>query len=172
MLDHVVLKCNQIGCMSPGDVMPLRKPLSDEPCPVARSVDLIGDRWSLLIVRDAFDGMRRFGDFQRSLGAAKNILADRLRKLVDAGILALQDASDGTAYQEYVLTPQGERLFPVVVALRQWGERHLFAPGERHSVLVDKRTGKAVPAMSPKAKDGALLRPADAEVRKVSQGTR
>lgn len=148
--------------------MPSRKPLSDEPCPVARSVDLIGDRWSLLIVRDAFDGMRRFGDFQRSLGAAKNILADRLRKLVDAGILATQDASDGTAYQEYVLTPQGESLFPVVVALRQWGERHLFERGEHHSVLIDKRTGKPIPFMAPTAKDGAVLLPAATEVRKVT----
>lgn len=87
-----------------GDGMPSRKNFDDEHCPVVRSVDLIGDRWALLIVRDAFDGVRRFGDFQRSLGMARNILSDRLRKLVDAGILVMQDASDGTAYQEYVLT--------------------------------------------------------------------
>lgn len=148
--------------------MPARKPLSEEPCPVARSVDLIGDRWSLLIVRDAFDGMRRFSDFQRSLGMAKNILSDRLRKLVDAGILAMQDASDGSAYQEYVLTSQGESLFPVVVALRQWGEQHLFAPSERHSVLIDKRTGQPVPAMALHGSDGTVLPPAATEVRKVN----
>ncbi|WP_312589597.1 winged helix-turn-helix transcriptional regulator [Comamonas terrigena] len=148
--------------------MPARKSLNEQPCPVARSVDLIGDRWSLLIVRDAFDGMRRFSDFQRSLGMAKNILSDRLRKLVDAGILAMQDASDGSAYQEYVLTPQGENLFPVVVALRQWGEQHLFAPSERHSVLIDKRTGQPVPPMAPHAPDGTVLQPAATEVRKVS----
>jgi hypothetical protein len=76
---------------------------------------------------------------------ARNILSDRLRKLVDADILTLQGASDGTAYQEYVLTDKGESLFPVVVALRQWGEQHLFAQGERHSLLVDRRTGKPVP---------------------------
>ena len=148
--------------------MPARKFLNEQPCPVARSVDLIGDRWSLLIVRDAFDGMRRFSDFQRSLGMAKNILSDRLRKLVDAGILAMQDASDGSAYQEYVLTPQGENLFPVVVALRQWGEQHLFAPSERHSVLIDKRTGQPVPPMAPHAPDGTVLQPAATEERKVS----
>jgi DNA-binding HxlR family transcriptional regulator len=99
---------------------------------------------------------------------AKNILSDRLRKLVDAGILAMQDASDGSAYQEYVLTPQGENLFPVVVALRQWGEQHLFAPSERHSVLIDKRTGQPVPPMAPHAPDGTVLQPAATEVRKVS----
>ena len=107
--------------------MPSRKSLQAEPCPVARSVDCIGDRWSLLIIRDAFDGVRRFSDFQRSLGMARNILSDRLRKLVEAGVLELQTASDGSSYQEYVLTRKGQSLFPVVVALRQWGEKHLFA---------------------------------------------
>lgn len=147
--------------------MPLRKSMNGEPCPIARSVGLIGDRWSLLVVRDAFDGVRRFGDFQRSLGVARNILSDRLRKLVDAGVLETQAASDGTAYQEYVLTAQGESLFPIVVALRQWGEQHLFKDGERHSVLIDKRTGKPIPRMAPQAKDGSVLLPAATEVRKV-----
>lgn len=138
----------------------------DASCPVARTVDLVGDRWSLLIVRDAFDGMHRFSDFQRSLAVARNVLADRLRRLVEAGILTTRPASDGSAYQEYVLTPKGESLFPIVVALRQWGERHLFARGERHSQLVEKRTGKPVPAMLPQASDGGALAPDAAEVRK------
>jgi len=142
--------------------------LSSAPCPVARTVDLIGDRWSLLIVRDAFDGMRRFSDFQRSLGVAKNILTDRLYGLVEAGILAREDAPDGSAYQHYVLTPQGQSLFPVVVALRQWGEQHLFAPGEPHSTLIDRRTGKPLPPMKVQGKDGAAVSPEDTEVRKVS----
>lgn len=148
--------------------MPRRNPMPNKPCPVARSVDVVGDRWSLLIVRDAFDGMRRFGDFQRSLGVARNILSDRLRKLVEAGIFETQSASDGTAYQEYVLTTKGESLFPVVVALRQWGERHMFGRGERHSVLIDKRTGKPIPFMTPQTKDGTVLAPAATEVRKLT----
>ncbi|HHA1788588.1 winged helix-turn-helix transcriptional regulator [Enterobacter ludwigii] len=148
--------------------MPSRKPIEQEFCPVARSVDLIGDRWSLLIVRNAFDGMRRFGDFQRDLGVARNILADRLRKLVDAGILAMQGASDGTSYQEYVLTDKGESLFPIVVALRQWGEQHLFESGERHSLLIDRRTGKPVPLMAPAAQDGTALKAQDTDVQKVT----
>lgn len=142
--------------------------LSSAPCPVARTVDLIGDRWSLLIVRDAFDGMRRFSDFQRSLGVAKNILTDRLYMLVEAGILAREDAPDGSAYQHYVLTPQGQSLFPVVVALRQWGEQHLFAPGEPHSTLIDRRTGKPLPPMKVQGKGGTVVSPEDTEVRKVS----
>ncbi|OTG86766.1 transcriptional regulator [Acinetobacter sp. ANC 4558] len=142
--------------------------INEEPCPVARCVDLIGDRWSLLIVRDAFDGMRRFGDFQRSLGVARNILSNRLRKLVEAGILEMQDASDGTAYQEYILTAQGESLFPVVVALRQWGEQHLFKQGEYHSVLIEKLTGQPISFMAPTMQDGSVITSSMTEVRKIN----
>jgi DNA-binding HxlR family transcriptional regulator len=142
-----------------------RPSASRETCPVARSLELIGDHWSLLVVRDAFDGVRRFGDFQRSLGAARNILSDRLRRLVEADVLETQPASDGSAYQEYVLTERGKRLFPLLVALRQWGERELFARGERHSVLVDGRNGRAVELMIPMASDGSPL-PSDVAVVK------
>ena len=147
--------------------MPVRQPLNAEPCPVARSVDVMGDRWSLLIVRDAFDGMRRFSDFQRSLGVARNILSDRLKKLVDAGILQTEAAAEGSAYQAYVLTPRGESLFPVVLALRQWGESQLFAPGEAHSLLLDKRTGQPVPSMRVLDAQGQELQPAQTQVRKL-----
>ncbi len=150
--------------------MPRPQTPSPSPCPVARSTDLIGDRWSLLIVRDAFDGVRRFSDFQRGLGVARNILADRLRGLVEAGILETRPAADGSAYQEYVLTQAGADLFPVVVALRQWGERHLFARGEKHSRLVEKDTGKPVSLMAPHDRDGKPLTPDRTEVRKVVEG--
>lgn len=138
-----------------------------EPCPVARSVSLVGDRWSLLIVRDAFDGIRRFGDFQRSLGMARNILSDRLHKLVTAGVLEMQAASDGTAYQEYVLTAKGESLFPIIVAMRQWGEQHLFTLDERHSQLIDKQTGKPVSYMAPVTQDGIALTAEMTQVQKI-----
>ncbi len=140
---------------------------SPEPCPVARALDAIGDRWSLLIVRDAFDGVQRFGDLQRNLGMARNILSDRLRKLVDAGVLQTQPASDGSAYQEYALTAKGLGLFPVVVALRQWGEDQLFALGEAHSSLVEKASGQPVARMQPQTADGRVLAPGAAVVRKL-----
>jgi DNA-binding HxlR family transcriptional regulator len=142
-------------------------PPSYQPCPVARSVDLIGDRWALLIIRDAFDGARRFGDFQRGLGMARNILTDRLRKLVEAEILTTQPASDGTAYQEYVLTPKGNSLFPVIVALRQWGEDNLFAAGERHSVLIETQNNSVIAPMRPHAGDGRELTAENTRVRKL-----
>src|ERR1051326_2908722 len=93
-------------------------------CPVPRTVDIVGDKWSLMIIRDAFDGIRRFSQFQQNLGIAKNILAARLRDLVDAGILLPVPASDGSRYQEYALTEKGEALFDLIISLRQWGEEH------------------------------------------------
>lgn len=102
-----------------------------------------------------------------SRSVARNILTDRLRKLVDADILQLHAASDGTTYQEYVLTPRGESLFPILVALRQWGEQHLYQRGERHSQLLDNRTGKPVPLMRLQGSDGSVLAAADTRVRKL-----
>ncbi|GAA3118515.1 DNA-binding HxlR family transcriptional regulator [Kribbella aluminosa] len=134
-----------------------------ESCPVARSVDAVGDWWSLLIVQDAFDGSRRFGDFQRSLGVAKNILSARLRALVDSGILEQVPAG---ARHEYVLTPKGEALFPVVVALRQWGEAFAFDANEPHSQLLDRRDRQPLRPLEVHAADGRLLTSADTEVRK------
>jgi DNA-binding HxlR family transcriptional regulator len=138
-----------------------------ETCPVARAVEVIADRWALLIVRDAFDGVRRFGDFQQGLGVARSVLADRLRRLVEAGVFLVRPASDGTSYQEYVLTPRGEQLFPMVVALRQWGEQHLFEPGEAHSQLVEIRTGAALGLMQPIAADGSSVLPEQTQVKKI-----
>ncbi|NHZ40151.1 winged helix-turn-helix transcriptional regulator [Massilia aquatica] len=148
--------------------MAKRKSMKGDACPVARSLDAIGERWCLLVVRDAFDGARRFGDFQRRLGVARNILADRLRLLVEQGVLAVQPAADGTAYQEYVLTAKGESLFPVIVALRQWGERQLFAEGEAHSQLVDRQGGQPLAPLLPRAADGRLLASADTLVNKLA----
>ncbi|WP_055601053.1 winged helix-turn-helix transcriptional regulator [Streptomyces aureus] len=147
--------------------MVTRTRFDDSDCPVARSVDAIGDWWSLLIVRDAFDGSRRFGEFQRSLGVAKNILTARLRTLVDGGVLASVPASDGSAYREYVLTPKGKALFPVIVALRQWGEQNFFAPGEPRSRLVDRRRGQPLRPLETLSEDGRRLDPDDTTVLKV-----
>lgn len=139
------------------------------PCPVGRAAGIVGDRWTLLIVRDAFDGTRRFGDFVSSLGVARNILSDRLKMLVEAGVLEIVPASDGSAYQEYVLTKKGEALFPVIVMLRQWGEANLFNSGEKHSVLVDRKTGRVVKKQTLRHDDGRLLNAETSVVRKVQE---
>ncbi|MFD4181964.1 winged helix-turn-helix transcriptional regulator [Rhodococcus sp. NPDC058514] len=146
-----------------------REDWTDPHCPVARTADLLGDRWSLLIVRDSFDGASRFSEFQRNLGIAKNILADRLRNLVEHGVLVQRPNAQGTRH-EYELTDSGRDLFTVIVSLRQWGERHAFGEGERHSRLIDKTTGEPAPTLLLLNKDGIALGPTNTHVRKVAGG--
>ncbi|NLR98525.1 helix-turn-helix transcriptional regulator [Rhizobium sp. P38BS-XIX] len=149
--------------------MVARKSLKGDYCPSARSLDVIGDWWSLLIVRDAFDGLTRFGEFQKSLGIAKNILTERLRTLVSTGILELVPTSAGGARMEYRLTAMGKDLFPVMVALRQFGERHLFAPAEDHSLLVDRTSGQPV-RLDIRAQDGRSVGPDETIIVKLPDG--
>jgi len=130
-----------------------RTSLKAATCPVARTLDVIGDWWSLLIVRDAFRGLRRFGEFQKSLGLAKNILTVRLRGLVADGILEVVPADVG-AWQEYVLTDKGRDLMPVLVALRLWGIAHFPDGGPWGSELVERETGLPVKGMTILDNDG------------------
>ena len=134
-------------------------------CPVARSLEALGDWWSLLIIRDALMGISRFSDFQKSLGLAKNILTVRLRALVDHGILKTAPASDGSAYREYVLTPKGRGVFPVLIALRQWSEEFSCESGGFATLLVDRGKGRPVRKLELRAQDGRLLGDGDTEVR-------
>jgi DNA-binding HxlR family transcriptional regulator len=145
-----------------------RTSFQKEDCPVARSLDVIGGWWSLLIVRDALDGVRRFGDFQKGLGVSKGILTMRLRELVARGVLDTTPASDGSAYQDYVLTKKGRDLFLVILALRQWGEDHCFLPGEPHSTLVENQTGQRVGRLELRSRKGRILTPSETTVRKVA----
>jgi DNA-binding HxlR family transcriptional regulator len=115
-----------------------RTSLGDAICPIARSLDEIGDWWTLLIVRDAFHGKRRFSEFQRSLGLAKNILSARLRHLTANGIMEKRASVNVGGRDEYYLTTKGRRLRLVLVALRQWGEENLFVEGEPMMVAHDR----------------------------------
>jgi DNA-binding HxlR family transcriptional regulator len=134
-------------------------------CPIARSLDAIGDWWSLLIIRDALLGKRRFSEFQKSLGLAKNILTVRLRAMVEHGILKMAPASDGSAYQEYLPTPKGRGVFPVLVALRQWSEEFDDRPEEIATLLVDREKGRPVRKLELRAQDGRLLGAADTALK-------
>jgi DNA-binding HxlR family transcriptional regulator len=129
----------------------------DSICPVARSLDIVGEWWSLLIIRDAMLGVKRFSDFERRLGMAKNILTARLKTLVEGGILRVVPASDGSAYNEYELTPKGADLLPVMVAFRQWGEKHMFPSGDEHSELHDKETHQPLAPIVVHSADGRPL---------------
>jgi DNA-binding HxlR family transcriptional regulator len=134
-------------------------------CPIARSLDVIGDWWSLLIIRDALLGKRRFSEFQKSLGLAKNILTVRLRALVEHGLLKTAPASDGSAYREYVPTPKGRGVFPVLVALRQWSEEFDERPEEIATSLVDRESGRPVRKLELHAQNGRLLSAADTALK-------
>ena len=141
-------------------------------CPIARSLDAIGDWWSMLILREALFGVSRFGEFQKRLGLAKNILTVRLRALVDQGILKTAPAADGSAYQEYRLTPKGRGAFPILVALRQWSEEFDDRPDEITTVLVDRETGKPVRKLELHSQDGRLLSAADTTPKQRPVGKR
>jgi DNA-binding HxlR family transcriptional regulator len=94
-------------------------------CSIAGTLEVIGDRWTMLILRDAFRGVRRFDDFQRDLGIARNLLTDRLTKLVDHGVLTKRLYQAHPPRYEYRLTPKGIDLSPALVALMRWGDRWL-----------------------------------------------
>ena len=100
-----------------------RTDFSAMPCSVARTLEVIGERWSLLIVRDAFYGLRRFEEFQADLGIARNILTDRLRKLVNHGVFETVAYEERPPRHEYRLTDKGRDLLPVVLAMMAWGDR-------------------------------------------------
>ena len=141
-----------------------RKSFAHARCPVARSLDCIGDWWTLLLIRDALRGPRRFSDFVESLGLARNVLSVRLRKLVEAGIFEQRPIEDGSDGQRYHLTEKGRGLQVVIASLRQWGEDNLFDEGEEIWDFVD-RAGGPLRRLVVQSVDGRLLRPEDVEAR-------
>ncbi len=104
--------------------MPLRSDWSDDRCPIARSLDVVGDPWILLLIRQALSGVRRFEQFRADLGIADNVLSRRLQALVDAGLMQRSAYRGGRTRQEYVLTEAGADLLPTINALVLWGEKH------------------------------------------------
>src|SRR6266568_7159804 len=115
-------------------------------CSIARTLQLVGEKWSLLVLRDAFSGVRRFDEMQRRIGAPRQVLSDRLGSLVAAGILRRQpyrEPGQRTRY-EYRLTQAGMDLYPVLVALLRWGDRHLCEPEGPSVELVHRGCGEPI----------------------------
>src|SRR5215475_6469455 len=127
------------------------------PCPIARSLERVGEWWSMLIMRDALHGMTRFDQFQKSLGIAPNMLTRRLEALTAAGLLERRRYSEHPPRDEYVPTARGRDFRPVLLALLAWGNRH-FAPEGASVVIVDRRSGAAV---DPVLTDPATGHPVD-----------
>jgi DNA-binding HxlR family transcriptional regulator len=134
-------------------------------CSAARALEVVGERWTLLIVRDAFLGVRRFDDFQRSLGIARNVLQGRLERLVEHGILERVRYQERPERFEYRLTEKGLDLWPVMVSLLAWGDRHAAADGPP-VVLEHRDCGGRVNDRRICEKCGALLGPRDVKARR------
>lgn len=126
-------------------------------CSLAQTLEVIGERWTLLILRDAFFGVRRFDDFQSDLGIARNILAARLKRLVDEGILERRPGEGGRS--EYVLTDRGLDLQPVLLSMTHWGDKHKPHAKGKRVVFVDRATNQPIAPMSARAADGRALAP-------------
>ncbi|KAF0807335.1 hypothetical protein A6D6_00887 [Alcanivorax xiamenensis] len=145
-----------------------RKRFDDLDCSVACALDQVGDWWSLLVVKEAMLGTRRFVDFQQRLGIAKNILCNRLNRLVDSGVMSKVDAGEhGTRY-EYRLTDKGRDLFTVITALRQWSERW---NGNRDDLrLVDRVSGHPIRQLHVEGDDGQPLTVRDVRFEETKVG--
>jgi len=134
-----------------------RKRFDDQNCGIARSLDVLGDWWTLLIIRDAFFGLRRFADFQRHLGISRNVLSQRLRQLVATGILDRVDVGEHGERFEYRLTNKGEALLPVLTTLREWGDEWVFGEGNEPLVMRDRKSGRRLPRTEVRNVDGRTL---------------
>jgi DNA-binding HxlR family transcriptional regulator len=137
-----------------------RKSFGNMQCPIARSLERVGEWWSILILRDASLGLTRFDQFQESLGIAPNILTRRLKGLVEAGLLERRRYSERPPRYEYVLTAAGRDFRPVLWALLAWGNKH-FAPEGPSVVVVDSKTGAPADPMLVDRKSGRPLVPPD-----------
>jgi DNA-binding HxlR family transcriptional regulator len=139
----------------------LKRDYEGQNCSIARALEVVGERWTLLLVRDAFLGVRRFDEFQERLGIARNVLADRLNRLVDEGILERVRYNERPERFEYRLTRKGRDLVPALVSLRQWGDKYR---SERPPTLLRRKSDKklVVAALVPKGSD--ILRVEEVEL--------
>jgi len=142
----------------------LPRTYDDQNCSVARALEVLGDRWTLLVIRDAFLGVRRFDDFQRNLGVARNVLADRLARLVDEGLLERRRYQERPERFEYRLTPKGADLWRALVSLMKWGDRHYAPPAGPPRVVRHRGCGGDVSDHFICERCGAQLEGADVQI--------
>ena len=138
-----------------------RTSLADYPCSIARTLDAIGDQWSFLIIRDALLGRETFTDFQKSLRVSKNILSQRLGSLVEQGSLSKEPQSPNGRRNRYRLTDRGMALFPIVVAMLQWGDKWCFGSLGEPIKVLDAKTKAPVQNVVVVSRDGQCLQAHD-----------
>lgn len=144
--------------------MPFR-PFTDQNCSIAGAAAILGDRWTLLVLRELLLGRRRFSEIQRNTGAAPNILSDRLRLLVDHGLLVKRRYRERPESHEYVLTASGRDVGPVLAAILAWGDRHATPPDGPPRVFVHAGCGHDAHPMLRCAHCGEAIGPGDLRVR-------
>ncbi|HEY9473260.1 MAG TPA: helix-turn-helix domain-containing protein [Mycobacteriales bacterium] len=144
--------------------MSLGRDYAGQECALASALELIGERWTLLLVRDAFYGVRRYSDFLAHVGAPRAVLAERLQSLVDAGVFERRPYQDSPPRDEYVLTEMGVALWPAVYTLAQWGERYLSSAGPRR-IFAHVTCGSPLDPLGMCSSCGMVVAPADVEVR-------
>jgi DNA-binding HxlR family transcriptional regulator len=144
--------------------MPLQTTYDDPACSVASALDVVGTRWTLLVIRELFLGVHRFGEMQADLGLARNILQDRLQRLTDAGIVQRRLYQERPPRHDYHLTERGLELWPALVSLMQWGDRYMF-DGEGAVILEHRDCGGAVDTHLCCERCGARLGPRDVWAR-------
>ena len=133
-------------------------------CSVARSLEIVGEWWTLLVVREAFFGTRRFSDFEANLSIAKNVLSDRLAKLVEARVMERKPVVGRGNPQDYTLTQMGRDLFPAIIALMQWGDRWIYGAERAPVRLLDHEGGAEIARMKVTTPEGKPLQPRDVVV--------
>lgn len=131
------------------------KNISDNPCPIARSVDFLGDAWSMLILRDAFAGLTRFDQFRKSLGIAPTILTRRLATLTEEGLLEKRLYSERPPREEYLLTAAGRDFLPVLFMFGEWGRKH--RGGGKMTRFLDAETGTEIKPLAVDEVTGAKI---------------
>jgi DNA-binding HxlR family transcriptional regulator len=143
--------------------MALGKDYERQDCNLARALELVGERWTLLVVRDALYGVRRFGDFQAHLDIPRAVLAERLQHLVQAGVLEKRRYQDAPPREEYVLTEMGRELWPVVFALARWARQHVTR-GSTYRIYRHAACGTELGPMTVCPSCGVAVPPQDVEM--------
>ena len=148
-----------------------RSSFADVDCGVAQAVEQLGDKWTLVILRSAFHGIRRFDEFSEHLGIAANVLADRLAKLVEADILCKRKVEgDGRAI-EYRLTPKGLETYPMIIFLNQWADRWIGKPGGARIEVIERKTDRPIRQVQVLAENGQALTAYDTFMRNGPSGS-
>jgi len=142
------------------------KDIRDENCPVARGLSVIGDRWTVLVLRECFQGVRRFDQFQQNLQVTRPVLVDRLRKLEAAGVLARVKYQDRPERYEYRLTDAGRDLYPVLVSLIKWANAHVPSDEPSSLRLLSRKTGEPIAPLLIDENTGEAITPHGVEAAK------